>query len=211
MIWVSKYKIAISIGLLWLFTISGILGILSQYQNWFLSLTPLNLLLTALIVLLNIENWSLKTLLAFFIPFTLGFVSEVLGVNYGLIFGSYTYGNNLGYKVLGVPLLICMNWAILTFITADIAKYFTRNIWLSALTGAVLMTILDLIIEVSAPRFDFWEFEGRVVPVQNYMGWLVIAFLSHLACQRLNVLSDKIISWQAFISIVVFFTVFLFT
>jgi putative membrane protein len=210
MIWVSKYKIAISIGLLWLFTISGILGILSQYQNWFLSLTPLNLLLTALIVLLNIENWSLKTLLAFFIPFTLGFVSEVLGVNYGLIFGSYTYGNNLGYKVLGVPLLICMNWAILTFITADIAKYFTRNIWLSALTGAVLMTILDLIIEVSAPRFDFWEFEGRVVPVQNYMGWLVIAFLSHLSCQRLNVLSDKIISWQAFISIVVFFTVFLF-
>jgi putative membrane protein len=70
----SKHKIAISIGLLWLFTISGILGILSQYQNWFLSLTPLNLLLTALIVLWNIENWSLKTLLAFFIPFTLGFV-----------------------------------------------------------------------------------------------------------------------------------------
>ncbi|MBK9459893.1 MAG: hypothetical protein IPN94_10790 [Sphingobacteriales bacterium] len=35
-----------------------------------------------------------KTLLAFFIPFTLGFVSEALGVNYGLIFGSYTYGHN---------------------------------------------------------------------------------------------------------------------
>jgi putative membrane protein len=206
----AKHKIATSISLLWLFTISGILGILSQYQNWFLSLTPLNLLLTALIVLWNIENWSLKTLLAFSIPFTLGFVSEVLGVNYGLIFGSYTYGNNLGYKVFGVPLLICTNWAMLTFITADVAKYFTKNIWLSALTGAVLMTLLDLIIEVSAPRFDFWEFEGKVVPVQNYIGWLIIAFLSHLGCQRLNVLTDKIISWHAFISIVVFFTVFLF-
>lgn len=207
----SKDKIAISIGLLWLFTISGILGVLSQYQNWFLSLTPLNLLLTALIVLWNIESWSLKTVLAFFIPFTLGFVSEVLGVNYGLIFGSYTYGSNLGFKVFGVPLLICMNWAILTFITADVAKQFTKNIWLSALTGAALMTILDLAIEVSAPRFDFWEFEGKVVPVQNYIGWLIIAFLSHFACQRLNVLTNKVISWQAFISIVVFFTVFLFT
>ena len=73
------------------------------------------------------------------------------------------------------------------------------------------MTILDLIIEVSAPRFDFWEFEGKVVPVQNYIAWLIIAFLSHLGYQRLNVLSDKIISWHVFISIVVFFTVFLFT
>ena len=203
MIVVSKHKIAISIGLLWLFTISGILGILSQHQNWFLSLTPLNLLLTALIVLCNIKNWGLKTLLAFFIPFTLGFVSEALGVNY--------YGNNLGYKVFGVPLLICANWAILTFITADVAKHFTKNSWFSALIGAVLMTILDLIIEVSAPRFDFWEFEGKVVPVQNYIAWLIIAFLSHLGCQKLNVLSDKIISWHVFISIVVFFTVFLFT
>lgn len=211
MIVVSKHKNAISIGLLWLFTISGILGILSQHQNWFLSLTPLNLLLTALIVLCNIKNWGLKTLLAFFIPFTLGFVSEALGVNYGLIFGSYTYGNNLGYKVFGVPLLICANWAILTFITADVAKHFTKNSWFSALIGAVLMTILDLIIEVSAPRFDFWEFEGKVVPVQNYIAWLIIAFLSHLGCQKLNVLSDKIISWHVFISIVVFFTLFLFT
>ncbi len=211
MIVVSKHKNAISIGLLWLFTISGILGILSQHQNWFLSLTPLNLLLTALIVLCNIKNWGLKTLLAFFIPFTLGFVSEALGVNYGLIFGSYTYGNNLGYKVFGVPLLIGTNWAILTFITADVAKHFTKNSWFSALIGAVLMTILDLIIEVSAPRFDFWEFEGKVVPVQNYIAWLIIAFLSHLGYQRLNVLSDKIISWHVFISIVVFFTVFLFT
>ena len=150
MILVSKYKIALSIGLIWLFTISGILGILSQHKDWFLSLTPLNLLLTALIVLWNIENWSVKTVLAFFIPFTLGFVSEALGVNYGLIFGSYTYGNNLGYKVFGVPLLICANWAILTFITADVAKHFTKNSWFSALIGAVLMTILDLIIEVSA-------------------------------------------------------------
>jgi bisanhydrobacterioruberin hydratase len=208
---VSQHKIPISIGLLWLFAISGILGILSQQQNWFLSLTPLNLLATASIVLWNIKNWSAKTLLALFIPVTLGFVSEFLGVNYGLIFGSYTYGNNLGYKVFGVPLLICTNWAMLTFITADVARYFTKNIWLSALAGAALMTILDLIIEVSAPRFDFWEFEGKVVPLQNYMGWFIIAFLSHLGCQRLNVLSDRLISWHAFISIVLFFTVFIFT
>jgi putative membrane protein len=207
---ILKHKIYLSIGLLWLFTVSGIFGILSQYQDWFLSLTPLNLMVYALIVLWNIEKWNLKTCLALFIPFFLGFVTEALGVNYGLIYGNYTYGGNLGYKVLGVPLMICVNWAVLTIASADIAKRFTKNIWISVIIGAALMTALDVILEVSAPRFDYWEFDGNVVPLQNYVGWFLTGFASHLGYQKLNVLSDKTISWHVFISIVVFFTVFLF-
>ena len=33
-------------------------------------------------------------------------ISEILGVNYGLIFGDYIYLDNLGYKVFGVPVII---------------------------------------------------------------------------------------------------------
>jgi putative membrane protein len=193
-----------------LFTISGIIGVASSAQDWFLSLTPLNLLLSFMIVLLHIKSFDYKVVLALTIPFLLGFITEGLGVNYGLIFGNYAYGENLGYKVFGVPLMICLNWALLTAVTADVAKYFSNKIVVSALIGSALMTGLDFILEVSAPRFDFWEFENGVVPIQNYIGWLVTAFVAHLGYQHFNVKTNKIISWHVLVSIVIFFTVFLF-
>jgi bisanhydrobacterioruberin hydratase len=209
MTWQPKYKLWLSIFLIWLFTISGIIGISSPNAEWFLSLTPLNLLLTFAIMFVNIEQINLKVFAALSIPFFLGFITEALGVNYGLVYGSYQYGDNLGFKVVGVPLLICINWSVLTAITADIAKHFFKNIWMSAFAGAALMTGLDVIIEVSAPRFDYWEFENGIVPLQNYLGWLGTAFLAHLAYQKFNIKTNQILSWHIYVSILVFFSAFL--
>jgi putative membrane protein len=205
-----KFRLYLSLFILWLFTISGIFGVASSAQDWFLSLTPLNLLLSLAIVLLHIKTYDSKVVIALFIPFVLGFVAEGLGVNFGLIFGTYAYGENLGYKVFGVPLMICVNWTLLTVATADVAKYFSNKIFISALIGAALMTGLDVILEVSAPRFDFWEFENGVVPLQNYIGWFVTAFIGHLGYQSFKVKSNKIISWHVLASILIFFSVFLF-
>ncbi|MFD1063553.1 carotenoid biosynthesis protein [Winogradskyella litorisediminis] len=207
----KTFKLHFSIFLIWLFTISGIFGILSdEYSDWFLSMTPLNLLLTFIILIINIEELKPNVAIALAIPFFTGFITEALGVNFGLIFGTYAYGENLGLKVFGVPLMICVNWALLTAATADVAKYISKNRFLSALIGAALMTGLDMLLEVSAPRFDFWEFDGGVVPLQNYVGWLVTAFVAHLGYQLLKPKTNKLISWHILISIAVFFAVFLF-
>jgi putative membrane protein len=206
-----KFKLYFSIFLIWLFALSGIMGIQNpDYTDWFLAATPLNLLLSFTILIINLKNFKKAYIIAFSIPFFLGFITEALGVNYGLIFGSYAYGSNLGYKVWGVPIMICFNWALLTAITADIAARFAQQLWIKALIGAALMTGLDFIIEVSAPRFDFWEFKGGVVPLQNYLGWLSIAFIAHVGYQYFKVKTNPIISWHLFLSILVFFSVFLF-
>lgn len=205
-----KFRVYLSLFIIWLFTISGIIGVASPAEDWFLALTPLNLLLSLTVVLLHIKTYNYKVIIALCIPFILGFVAEGLGVNYGLIFGTYAYGENLGYKVFGVPLMICVNWTLLTVITADVAKYFSNKILVSAFIGSVLMTGLDLILEVSAPRFDFWEFENGEVPIQNYIGWLGTAFIGHLGYQAFKVETNKIISWHVLLSIFLFFTVFLF-
>ena len=201
----------LSIFLLWLFTISGIIGIqIPEHTDWFLSFTPFNLILTFIIIIANIEKYRLNLVLAFSIPFLFGFLAEALGVNYGLIFGNYAYGENLGYKFLGVPLTICINWAVLTAASADIAKSFSKNLVVKSAIGAALMTGLDVIIEVSAPRFDFWEFESGIVPVQIYLGWFCTAFFAHLLYQKMTVETNRTISWHVFISILIFFTAFLF-
>ena len=205
-----NFKTKVSIFVLWLFTISGIIGIASPAQDWFLALTPLNLLLSLIIALWHFKAFNAKVIFALSIPFILGFVAEALGVNYGLIFGDYIYGENLGFKVFGVPLMICVNWTLLTVATADIAKLLSKNIVISSLLAAGLMTGLDVILEVSAPRFDFWEFKNGIVPIQNYLGWFVTAFIAHLGYQFFKVESSKVISWHILISIFIFFSVFLF-
>ncbi|MCA0153290.1 carotenoid biosynthesis protein [Winogradskyella vincentii] len=207
----KKFIKYFSVFIIWLFSISGMTGILSpEFSDWFLSMSPINLLLTFIIILVNIEDFKWHIVIAVAIPFLLGFIAEALGVNYGLIFGNYSYGENLGQKVFGVPIIICVNWALLTMSTADIARLFFKNIIVTSLIGALLMTGLDLVIEVSAPRFDFWEFENGFVPLQNYIGWLCTAFIAHLGYQYFKINTSKLISIHVFVSIVVFFTVFLF-
>jgi len=204
-----KNKFYVSIFTLWLFTISGIFGILSSHSEWFLGLTPLNLGLYFLLILWNLKKHSLKFFLACLIPFSFGFVSEFLGANYGLIFGSYNYGENLGYKIGGVPIMICVNWIVLTIITSDISCYFHRNIFVRSLLAAFMMVLLDIVIEVSAPRFDFWEFENGIVPIQNYVGWLFVSFLSHVGFQQFHFETHKKFSIHVFIAISIFFLTFL--
>lgn len=205
----SQRKYHISVFIVWLFNISGIIGISIGYQDWFLSLTPLNLMVYLGVILWN-GQFEKRLLLALLIPFFIGMATEFLGVNYGLIFGNYAYGENLGFKIAGVPLMIGVNWAILTYCTAVIAQKIYERILVSSLIGAVLMTSLDVIIEVSAPRFDFWEFEGGIVPLQNYVGWLATAFVAQFLFQKMTKTLSYKLSMHIFIAIFVFFTVFLF-
>lgn len=203
----EKEKIAI--GLVWLFHISAIMGIIMGFEEWFISLSPVNLLLMFLLIIWNSENQK-QVFLVLMIPFFIGLFAEVLGVNFGLIFGAYEYGSNLGIKVLGVPLLIGINWAILTYVTCNISRIIHPNAILSSIVAALLMTSLDVLIEVSAPRFNYWTFEGGFAPVQNYIGWYFISFIACYIFQKIYNKGHFILSFHIFTCMTIFFTVFLY-
>ncbi len=202
-------KLNAYIGLVWLFTISGILGIISSASAWFLALTPLHLTLNFLIVILCLKGNPYKVFKAISIPLILGFTSEVLGVNFDLIYGSYTYGENLGLKIFGVPIMICLNWCLLTIVSADVAKMIVQNKGLRILIGALLMMFLDMVIEVSAPRFDFWVFKDGIVPLQNYIAWFIVANIAHWWYQSFSIDTNSKISCHIMICMFVFFSIFL--
>ncbi len=205
-----SFKINVYIGLVWLFAISGILGIISTASRWFLALTPLYLSLNFLIILLCLKDHPIRVLKAISIPFILGFITEVLGVNFGLIYGSYTYGENLGLKIFEVPLIICLNWCLLTIVSADVGKLITRNKGSRILIGALLMILLDVLLEISAPRFDFWVFKDGIVPLTNYFGWFIVASTSHWWYQSFKISTNSKISCHIITSLFVFFFIFLF-
>lgn len=205
---ITQYKLEISIVVIWLFHVSAVIGITLGYADWFLPLTPFNLLLCFGLLLWNIPQLNSKDLLILLVPFSFGMIAEWLGVNFGLIFGDYAYGNNLGPKIWGVPWMIGVNWTILVFITASISQKISKNLLISTGIGASLMVVLDLIIEQVAPDFDFWKFNNNIVPIQNYIGWFVVAFLAHLIYQKLFIKHQFTLSILTFLAFVVFFGTF---
>ena len=168
----------ISIGIVWLFHLSGLVGLLYIDKNLFASLTPLNLFISSTLLFVNQKSLNKKEVVIVFLIFSIGMIAEILGVNYGLIFGKYDYGDNLGLKLLGVPLLIGLNWVVLTFICGSISNHFIKNKYLSIIVGIIFMLIIDITLEPIAPTLDYWEFSGSIAPIQNYIGWAFTSLLT---------------------------------
>lgn len=198
----------IAIGTLWLFHVSGIIGISLGYLDWFVSRTSMNLFVLIIVIMLFFPLENTKKVLTFLSIGFLGFFVEYLGVNFGYFFGTYAYGENLGPKFFGVPWLIGANWALLVFVTGCIANKFLENVWLKALLGTVFMLFLDVFMEKIAPIFDFWEFKGGIAPIENYLAWGAFAFLFHLIFQWQKMKGNFLICLHMYIVQLVFFIYF---
>jgi bisanhydrobacterioruberin hydratase len=201
-------KQVVSIFLLWLFHLSALVGIQLGHGDWFLPLTPLNLLLCFVLLVWNIPDFTGRELLVLAWPFALGMLAEILGVNFGWIFGNYAYGDNLGPKIWGVPWMIGLNWALLTYASSSVAKFFSQNLWVSVVLGAGLMLGIDVLLEQVAPPFDFWEFEGGMAPAQNYWGWFVVALLAHVGFQKFCKKANFVFSLHLLLVFALFFGAF---
>jgi bisanhydrobacterioruberin hydratase len=199
----------ISVGLIWLFHFSGLLGILFIDRELFLETTPINLFITFLLLFVNLPEINRGVAIAASVAFVVGMGVELLGVNYGLIFGQYVYGNNLGVKLGGVPLLIGANWVMLTFITGAVgAVFFKRSAFWAAVLGALLMVLLDLVIEPVAPKFDYWEFAEVTAPLSNYIGWFLVAFPIQWIYQTKVRTKDRVFSFHLVLIQFLFFGIF---
>ena len=170
----------ISIFIIWLVHISGLLGMVFYDLDFFAGYTSINLFLMSIILFANIKLSKKNQIFSLLLIFLIGMFSEFIGVNYGLIFGEYIYGNNLGFKLFGVPFLIGLNWVILTVICANIASILIKNnsIIQIIILGTLLMLFMDFVMEPIAPKLDLWEFKNLVVPTSNYIGWLIISILT---------------------------------
>lgn len=145
-------------------------------------------------------------LLCIVLIFWTGIFVEFLGVNYGLLFGEYSYGKNLGPKLFGVPFLIGMNWVILTIISGSISSYILKgNKILSIILGSILMLVIDFFIEPVAPILDFWEFKNSIVPLSNYTGWLITGIFTQSLYQYLFKEKELKFSLNLYLAIFVFF------
>lgn len=135
---------------------------------------------------------GLRSITFFFVPAVLlSLGSELLGTSTGFPFGHYAYLSGLGYKIAGlVPFTIPLSWFYLGFSAYLLAysglqvvlsrfnlKDFNLRL-LSVVTGSVLLTAWDLVLDpaMSQAPFPFWEFQevGAFfgMPYRNLVGWV---------------------------------------
>lgn len=167
-----------------IFYLVGITGIMLPVSfQVFVKLIPFALLLSSVALAFFHKNFNTKTLTVFISIYVIGFFVEVAGVNTGLIFGEYTYGESLGIKIFNTPLIIGLNWLLLVYITSSVLEKTKLPVPVKILLGASMMLAYDMIIEQIAPILNMWSWQNEMIPANNYVAWFLIAVLFHSAIQ----------------------------
>jgi len=180
----------IAIGLAAFFHLVGLAGLLFFPEVHFAALTPFNFLVVLVLLFWSRENMDSAFLTFSVAVWFLGFVAEVVGVNTGYLFGDYQYGTALGPKVLGVPLLIGVNWLLVilgsrawaTMAVARLEETGHLPVRLSrplaeVFAGAAIATAFDWIIEPVAVRLGYWSWTDGEIPLWNYACWFLVSVL----------------------------------
>ncbi|MGB3632901.1 MAG: carotenoid biosynthesis protein [Rubrobacteraceae bacterium] len=107
---------------------------------------------------------------------------ETIGVLTGFPYGPFHYGDVLGPKVFGVvPYLLPVTYLPLV-IGAVAAAWGTRGRISHIIAAAVLLTLMDGVLDPGAAALGFWVWlDGGLyygVPLGNYLGWLFSGVLA---------------------------------
>jgi uncharacterized membrane protein len=184
----------------------GLLGLnLESFRQDFTGLIWVNLVFVFGIVMSLHNKWNWRYLAYVLGVFALGFGVEVAGVKTGRLFGEYSYTSNLGQLVFSVPLVIGLNWVVLTYCAGSLARRIDPSTGVRILAGALLMVGLDVLIEPFAIRYELWTWAGGQPPLLNYLGWFGTALIAQTAYHGLLAKTKNPIAIPTFFVLLVFF------
>lgn len=184
-------RLRVAQGLVLLFHITGFVGLaFSKNADFFLRFTPLTLVLTAGLLVAFQPGRGASFWGFCFSVVLLSFGAEFVGVNTGKVFGHYTYGDTLGFKLfdaapfVGVPPLIGLNWLVLTYLCGNLARYLPLSELPRIVLAALLMVGFDACLEPVAHHYDFWHWSANVIPFQNFRDWFIFACILQMLFNR---------------------------
>jgi len=155
------------------------------------------------------KNLTIKSFLnpVFVCLCVLVFLIEVIGVATGKIFGVYSYGYALGWKLLKVPILIGVNWLKLMYCAWEIMSRINNQRWIRVCLSATILLGYDYVMEPVAPKLSMWYWQNNTIPLQNFIAWYGIALIMGLCFEQIkwnyrNGLSTTVLLLQ-----ILFFTI----
>ena len=155
----------------------------------------------------------------YFIAFASEFLSTRFGFPYGLYYYISEPTKDKELWILGVPFMDSLSYVFLAFFSYSFAIYLLSPIFFQKgrievvdtkkirhspsvlILASFLMVWLDILIDPVANQGDKW-FLGKIyeyqtkgyyygVPLSNFLGWLLVAFLIISSYQRIDILLEK--------------------
>ncbi len=182
----------------WGFAAATILGQIL----WVLTSGSVRIGLTALTVVTFFLASATHAYLSRGLAWTAGFLAisigigwgvEAIGVAFQFPFGDYAYTDALGPAILGVPILIPLAWSMMAYPCLLAAQRLVTEPLITALVGGVLFASWDLFLDPQMVGERYWTWNEvhwtlpgiDGIPLQNFLGWLLVAFVLMWALDRL--------------------------
>jgi uncharacterized membrane protein len=111
-----------------------------------------------------------------------GLLAEAVGRGTGVPFGDYDYTGSLGWKLVGVPVVIPLAWAMFAYPCLLVGQRLAASALGASLVGGLALASWDLFLDPMMVAAGHWRFDDvRVslpgspdVPVSNHLGWLLV-------------------------------------
>lgn len=204
---INNKHTAQAVRLIIIFHLVGLVGLsIPLTKSLFLQLVPAHLLLMMLILFFSHHKVNTKFLLFFVLVVIAGFAVEWVGVHTGKLFGNYSYGSILGIKLSGIPLIIGINWFLLIYATGvSLNRGHINSMWLRIPAGALVLVLLDRLIEPVAMKFGYWHWAGNAIPDKNYVCWFMVSAVFLLMFELFKFNRQSIVGPVLLVSQFVFF------
>ncbi|WP_312450242.1 carotenoid biosynthesis protein [Stutzerimonas nitrititolerans] len=144
-----------------------------------------------------------RTVAALSCLMAVGFTTEALGVNFGLVYGPYHYSDAMGARLFGVPPIVPVSWVLNIYPAFFLARYLIPtapgplgarrllSIILLAVVAGLFSTMYDLIADpayIYSSQGWIWHTGGDYapyayggIPIQNFVGWIITGVIGSVA------------------------------
>ncbi len=191
---------------IWIFFTVGIIGMaLPWSREIFIRLVPLTFVVCLVIIGMADHTQNRKLYWISGMIFLAGWLVEVIGVNTGILFGHYGYSLHMGPALFGAPLVMGISWLMLLYLAVTVAQPVSENPAIRTLMAAVLMVVLDFLLEPAAIWMKMWQWEGGNVPFLNYLTWFFVSLVLASLFPLFKVTTRNRLASQLYFAQLIFF------
>jgi putative membrane protein len=193
----------------------GLLTYVSDFDTDLLvKISGISLLTICILANIYLTNTNKYIIYGFILTGSILYILEIIGANTGIIYGEFIYNTSWRPALWGTPVVMLFVWATLIIESYFMVYKKTANTFVRIVLPAVLLVILDLVIDPGAIHLRLWSWaNGGMwygIPLSNYVGWLILgiigSFIFYISTKKQNLSSIQNIPMLYFYTLAFFST-----